>query len=74
MERFRIVEAKIPYKSLNGLEIKFEYTYDLEYLEFYFWGLIKRWEKYGRYTSLERAKKAIEFHYTKETWKVIDVK
>ena len=73
MEKYRIVEAKIPELLDDDITIKYLYRYDVEYLETLFFGLIKRWNKCGSYYKLEQAKAKIEFYKKKETWKVIDV-
>lgn len=72
MTKYRIVEAKIPIQLRNN-EMKYEYRYDIEYLDSLLFGLIKRWEKNGSFDTLEKAKKEIEFRKRKETWKIIDV-
>ena len=79
MEKYRIVEAKIPRLSHpDGAvdfvpNIEYEYRYDIEYEDSLLFGLIKRWEKCGSFNTLKRAQQQIKFWKERETWKVIDV-
>ena len=77
MVKYRIVEAKFPELSRTDgsvhfvPEIIYRYEYHVEYLEEVFFGLIKRWNKAGKFNSLDRAKRQIEFYNERETCKVV---
>lgn len=74
MEKYRIVEAKIPELLSDGVTIKYVHRYDIEYQGSLLFGLIKRWTKCGpSFGKLEHAEGRIKFWKERESWKVIDV-
>lgn len=77
MAKYRIVEVKFPELThsdgtVNFVpEIYYRYEYHIEWCEEVFFGLIKRWHKSNKFSSLARAERQIEFYHERETCKVV---